>query len=379
MSTYSKITNFLSKDSLPLNNAAKYVKGSELDAEFNSLATAETDNMKKSAMGTGVETALGVNVGSAGAPVLYNGAGGTPSALVLTNATGLPTAGLVNSAVTYAKIQNVSATDKVLGRSTAGAGDVEEIACTAAGRALLDDATASDQRTTLGLAIGTNVQAYDAELAALAGLTSAANKVPYFTGSGTADLLDFKDEDNMASDSATAVPSQQSVKAYVDAEIAAIPGSTGLYVQVVSTDISGATGTTGIPGDNTTPLVSEGTQVATLNITPADNTNLVQVNASFTFSPGSDGAGNAIGCAALFRGSTCISAQLVGGVISDAAWSINFNLVDAPASAAAVTYSIRVGFDSSTMVGTTGWNCANSGKFGGAGDENQLILKEIAA
>lgn len=54
-------------------------------------------------------------------------------------------------AVTYAKIQNVSATDKVLGRSTAGAGDIEEIACTAAGRALLDDAAASDQRTTLGL------------------------------------------------------------------------------------------------------------------------------------------------------------------------------------------------------------------------------------
>jgi uncharacterized protein with putative carbohydrate binding module/uncharacterized protein DUF5907 len=54
-------------------------------------------------------------------------------------------------AVTYAKIQNVSATDKVLGRATAGAGDVEEIACTSAGRALIDDATASDQRTTLGL------------------------------------------------------------------------------------------------------------------------------------------------------------------------------------------------------------------------------------
>lgn len=40
--------------------------------------------------GTGVATALGVNVGSAGAPVLFNGAGGTPSSLTLTNATGLP-------------------------------------------------------------------------------------------------------------------------------------------------------------------------------------------------------------------------------------------------------------------------------------------------
>ena len=56
-----------------------------------------------------------------------------------------------NDAVTYGKLQNVSATDKVLGRVTAGAGDAEEIACTAAGRALIDDADAAAQRTTLGL------------------------------------------------------------------------------------------------------------------------------------------------------------------------------------------------------------------------------------
>lgn len=58
---------------------------------------------------------------------------------------------IVDDAVTYAKIQNVTATDSLLGRSTAGAGVVEEITCTAAGRALLDDADAAAQRTTLGL------------------------------------------------------------------------------------------------------------------------------------------------------------------------------------------------------------------------------------
>lgn len=62
------------------------------------------------------------------------------------------TANIAADAVTYAKIQNVSATDKLLGRSTAGAGDVEEITCTAAGRALIDDADAAAQRTTLAAA-----------------------------------------------------------------------------------------------------------------------------------------------------------------------------------------------------------------------------------
>lgn len=51
-----------------------------------------------SGLGTGVATALAVNVGSAGAAVVNGGALGTPSSGTLTNATGLPAAGVVGTA-----------------------------------------------------------------------------------------------------------------------------------------------------------------------------------------------------------------------------------------------------------------------------------------
>ena len=159
------------------------------------------------------------------------------NALNQSSTTKIGTTALADDGVTYAKIQNVTATDRLLGRSTAGAGVIEEITCTAAGRALLDDASAAAQRTTLGIdtndsvtfgtvtanlsstsatitggtitgitdiaiadggtgassaatarqnlgvEIGVDVQAYDAGLSSIAGLTTAANQGIYLTAS----------------------------------------------------------------------------------------------------------------------------------------------------------------------------------------------------
>jgi len=102
----------------------------------------------------------------------------------------LKASGIADNSLVAAKLA-MTATDKLVGRFTAGAGAGEEIDCTAAGRALIDDADATAQRVTLGVVIGTNVQAQDAELSAIAGLTSAVNKGIQFTGSGTAATYDL--------------------------------------------------------------------------------------------------------------------------------------------------------------------------------------------
>jgi hypothetical protein len=77
------------------------------------------------------------------------------------------------------------AADRIAYYTSASAGALATL--TAFGRSLIDDADAATARTTLGLgtaatSAATAFQAADATLTALAGLTTAADKLPYFTG-----------------------------------------------------------------------------------------------------------------------------------------------------------------------------------------------------
>ena len=142
--SYTKVTDFASKDALLSGNPAKLVKGVEIDDEFNAIQVADALNVKTADIGVTVQ-AYSANLAE------YAAVNPTAAGLTL-----------------------LDDVDAAAQRATLGAqaysANLDEYAAvnpTAAGLALLDDADASAQRTTLGLVIGTDVQAYDADTAKL--------------------------------------------------------------------------------------------------------------------------------------------------------------------------------------------------------------------
>jgi hypothetical protein len=112
---------------------------------------------------------------------------------------------------------------------------------TAFGLSLIDDASASVARTTLGLIIGTDVQAYNAGLADIAGLSPTKGNVLVGDGSNWVALTVGTDGQVLTADSGETeglVWAGGAVGAPADAEYLVATASAGLSAERVATDTS---------------------------------------------------------------------------------------------------------------------------------------------
>lgn len=124
-----------------------------------------------------------------------------------------------------------------------------------------------------------------------------------------------------------------------------LPAGTILQVlqnqYTTNTDIA-----TAIPLDDSTPLIGEGTEVLTKAITVAATAN--SVRAQVVVNGAVSNASTAM-IVALFRGSTCIDAKPHTFTTQNFPATITMDVLDAPATAGSVTYSVRVGPSANTL------------------------------
>lgn len=150
---------------------------------------------------------------------------------------------------------------------------------TAAGRALLDDADAAAQRTTLGVAIGTDVQAYDAGLNSIAGLSTQADRMIYTTASDTYSVATLTAAGRALLDDADAAAQRTTLGLGTLATASTINNG-----DWSGTDLSVANGGTGI---STVPangqlLIGNGTKYAASTLTEGDNVTITNASGSIT-------------------------------------------------------------------------------------------------
>lgn len=117
-----------------------------------------------------------------------------------------------------------------------------------------------------------------------------------------------------------------------------LPGQVLNYVRVLTA--GGTTGTTTVPSDNTTPLVTEGDQYQTLTVTPVSALNVVQVNAQGFYASSAPGNMAQFIC---HDGSNALAVQGARISVADDYQNILTSLKKVVGTAASTTFTVRAG------------------------------------
>ena len=123
-----------------------------------------------------------------------------------------------DDSITYAKLQDAVGNNVLLGNDNGPGEEIQELSATEV-RSLLNVADGAETGTVVSIASGTGLTggpittSGTISLAPIANLRALGN---VSGGSAAPTAVEIKDEDTMASDSATALATQQSIKAYVD-------------------------------------------------------------------------------------------------------------------------------------------------------------------
>lgn len=161
--------------------------------------------------------------------------------------------------------------------------------------------SAASARTNLGVAIGSDVQAYDAELAALATTTSAGDALPYFTGVGTATTTSFPAYGRSLAASSSAGVARSTLGLVLgtdvqpfDGDLSAIGGltdATGVYVKTAANTAALRTITAGAGISVTNGDGAAGNPTIAAAVTSVQgNTGAVTVSVPVTSVQGATGA-----------------------------------------------------------------------------------------
>lgn len=226
---FSKISSPKAADAAPANIASAAVIGTSLDfAREDHVHALAADTVTNAMLANMPANTVMANATAASADpanlaigtntVLGRVAGDIVSAQLVTGQ-------VADAAITYAKIQDVTATDRLLGRATAGAGDVEEITCTAFARSILDDVDAAAARVTLGAAASASP--------ALTGDMTLTDTV-----AGLGPVLKLENDSYAGSDKARLTfehGSTQNAQAFIQSNL---PGSNDVDLEFFTTDNS---------------------------------------------------------------------------------------------------------------------------------------------